>query len=63
MIELTGQLGDQHLLHDGGQQVDIHVSGPQGPLLLTAVEQQRLEPQHVLKVGTLRLPGKSGLII
>lgn len=45
----TCQLGKNHLLHNGGQQSNINIV-----LLLfsffTAIEQQRLKPQHIFKV-------------
>lgn len=51
----TCEFGQDDLLHDGGQQAVVHVPPLQGAVLVEAVEQQRLEPDHVLKVFTLCL--------
>lgn len=52
---VTCKFGQDDLLHDGGQQAVVHVSLLQGAVLVEAVEQQRLEPDHVLEVFTLSL--------
>ena len=51
----TCQFGEDDLLHNRRQQADVPVSSLQHAVLLEAVEQQRLKPQHVLKIGTLSL--------
>lgn len=51
----TCEFGQDDLLHDGRQQAVVYVPPLQGGQLVKAVEQQRLEPDHVLKVFTLCL--------
>lgn len=55
----TRQLGEDDLLHNSGQQADIPVRSLQHAVLLEAVEQQRLKPEHVLEICTLIL-GRGG---
>lgn len=52
---VTCEFGQDDLLYDGWQQVVVHVPPLQGAVLIEAVEQQRLEPDHVLEVFTLSL--------
>lgn len=51
----TCQFGEDNLLHDRREQADVAVAFLQRAVLLKAVKQQRLKPEHVLKVGALRL--------
>lgn len=51
----TRELGEDDLLHERRQQAVISVPFLQGRLLVEAVEEQRLEPEHVLEVFTLHL--------
>lgn len=51
----TCQFGQDDLLHDGGQQADVHVSFLQSAELIKTVKKQRLKPEHVLEIFTLCL--------
>lgn len=54
----TCQFGEDDLLHNSRQQADISVSSLQHAVLLKAVKQQRLKPEHVLEICTLSLEKK-----
>lgn len=54
----TCEFGQDDLLHNGGQQTVVDVPPSQGAVLIESVEQERLEPDHVLKVFTLSLNRK-----
>lgn len=58
MYVSTCQFGEDDLLNNSWQQVDIPVSSLQSAVLLEAVKQQRLKPEHVLKVCTIGLVRK-----
>lgn len=51
----TCQFGQDDLLHYRRQQADISISSLQSAVLLKAIKQQRLKPEHVLKICTLPL--------
>lgn len=51
----TCQFGEDDLLHNSRQQADISISSLQSAVLLEAIKQQRLKPEHVLKICTLPL--------
>lgn len=51
----TCQFGEDDLFHNSREQADIRIASLQRTVLLKAVEQQRLKPEHVLEVCTLRL--------
>lgn len=51
----TCQFGQDDLLHYRRQEADISISSLQSAVLLKAIKQQRLKPEHVLKICTLPL--------
>lgn len=54
-VFLTSQFGQDDRLHNSRQQADISIPSLQNVVLLKAVKQQGLEPEHVLEICTLSL--------